>query len=468
MSNFTASPKFAFLQGRYTVIRGERRILYLILSLALLLRLFYGLAQDHLVVYTDPGGDSGWYLANGYALATGFDNGYLARPDGTQFPIILRNLPTPPVYLLFLGFWQALLPAEAAIVIIRLLQALMGTLTCCFAYRLGRTLSADTRVGLIAAAVLAISPVFVMETAQIATETLYLFLLTGALVIYIDAAGTNVEAKRASPLQATPLQYRLQQKMIFAGILLGLATLTRAVLLLFPLGLALHLLLVYGWRRGLQLAGALLLAYGLVVASWTFYNLARWERLVIAGEGLAAFLYVGATPEGWQGGEAVDESLPAETGDHRDQAFTEGAQAIISSDPVGYIRRRVNELAEALFQPHGTLLFSGTSLRELTANWLHEDRTISGLITLAQSEAFWPKFALYAFHFVGLIGGLLGMWLSRGRWQAALPLAGFILYTLLIHLVLTALPRYLFPLEFCWWVFASAALVWVWDKVRHQ
>ena len=427
---------------------GLKRLLYLILALALILRLLYALSQDHLAVYTDPGGDSGWYLANGYALVTGFDNGYITRPDGTQYPVILSSLPTPPVYLLFNGFWQALLPAESAVIVIRLLQALMGTLTCWLAYRLAWKVSGDARTGLIAAGVLALSPAFVMETAQIATETLFIFLLAGGLVVYIGSL--IVGAQHAAPLQ-------IWQKMIIAGVLLGLATLTRAMLLLFPLGLALHLLLVYGWRRGLRLAGVLLLAYTLIVASWTVYSYARWQRLVIAGEGFAAFLYVGATPEGWQGGEAVDESLPAGADERRDEAFTQGAAEIIRSDPAGYLRRRVTELAGAALQPHGTLLFSGASLRELAAGWLRDDRTLSGLAALTQAESFWPKLALYVFHFIGLVGGLIGMWLCRGRWRVALPLAGFILYTLLIHLALTALPRYLFPAALFWWVFASAA-----------
>jgi hypothetical protein len=35
---------------------------------------------------------------------------------------------------------------------------------------------------------------------------------------------------------------------------------------------------------------------------------------------------------------------------------------------------------------------------------------------------------------------------------------GFILYILLVHLVLDALPRYLFPAMLCWWAFAGMTL----------
>jgi hypothetical protein len=36
---------------------------------------------------------------------------------------------------------------------------------------------------------------------------------------------------------------------------------------------------------------------------------------------------------------------------------------------------------------------------------------------------------------------------------------GFVLYTTLVHLPLLALPRYIFPTETVWWVFAAVALV---------
>ena len=294
----------------------------------------------------------------------------------------------------------------------------------------------------------AVSPVFVLEPAQIATETLYIFLLAAGLTLYLERVILAESGQRGA--------------LVLTGLVLGTATLTRAVLLLFPLGLALHLLLVYGWRRGLRWSLILLLAYSVVVSSWTVYNLARWDRLVIAGEGFAAFFYIGATDAGWQGGAAVDESLntdlPTETDDQQD-IYRDQAGAIISGDPLGYVSRRVGELASAYLLPHGTLLFSGDSLRELLQNWLRTDRSLTGLMALTQADAFWPKLALYLFHFTGMLAGLAGMVLTRQRWRVTLPLIGFILYTTLIHLVLTALPRYIFPTALFWWVFAGVTLI---------
>ena len=84
--------------------------------------------------------------------------------------------------------------------------------------------------------------------------------------------------------------------------------------------------------------------------------------------------------------------------------------------------------------------------------------SVSGLIALTQGDYFWPKLALYGLHYAALLAGLAGMWLYRRGWPSALPLIGFIIYVTLVHLALLALPRYLFPTELFWWIFAAAAL----------
>lgn len=429
------------------------------MAAALALRLAAGLSQPVQPLYESSGGDSTWYLATGYALVSGFDSGNLPGygaeqyPDG--YPVLLRSLPTPPLYLLFVGLPQVLFSQTSAVVAIRILQALLGTLTCFFAYRLGRAISGDARTGLIAAGALAAAPAFVLETAQITTETLYIFLVTAALAVYAERIESHSRAWLA-----------------LAAALLGLATLTRAALLLFPLGLAIHLVMTGGWRVGLTRAALLVLVYALVVGSWTVYSLARWNRWVIAGEGFAAFLYLGATEQGWQGPDATDAALaagadlPAETSDQQ-AVYLESAQAIILSDPVGYLAHRARQLAGAYAQPHGTLLFGGAGLKELVGDWLRSDRTLTGLAALAQAPGFWPKLTLYGFHYAGLILGVVGIWLTRRQWRLTLPLIGFIVYTSLMHLLLDAIPRYIFPTMVCWWIFASAALAAAW-QLRQQ
>src|SRR5664279_2842310 len=259
---------------------ARHRLLLLILALALALRLIFALAQDPLTPYADRSNDDGWYLGNAAALVTGHS------PDGMNTDV--SNLASPPLYFILIGVPQAFLSPAAAVIAVRILQALLSTATCFFAYRLALLLTHRPNAGLLAAFVLAISPALIVESAQILTETTYIAFLTGCVWLYVesilinrqDATNSDVGARRIVPL------------LILAAILFGLATLTRAVLLAFPFGIALHLLLVRGWRKGWRQAALFLLVYALVLSTWTIYSLARWNRFVIAGAGLPAFLYL--------------------------------------------------------------------------------------------------------------------------------------------------------------------------------
>jgi hypothetical protein len=109
--------------------------------------------------------------------------------------------------------------------------------------------------------------------------------------------------------------------------------------------------------------------------------------------------------------------------------------------------------------------FRGESLRRLAADWLQTDRTPGGLLQLTRAEGFYPKLAIYLVHYGGIALGLTalflpGMW---RRWRSSLPVMGFILYITLLHLVLLALPRYIFPTLPFWWSLGAVVLVRLWD-----
>jgi 4-amino-4-deoxy-L-arabinose transferase-like glycosyltransferase len=429
----------------YTSSNNPRWLL-LILAVALVLRLVWSLAQDPLAPYDSTGGDTWWYLDHGLKL---FHNTVNGPPQSA------------PLYLLFAGFLQTFLPGAGAVLAIRISQALMSTATCWFAYRIARTLADDERAGLVAAGALAIAPIFILESAQILTETLYVFFVAGGLMLYVEMV--------KSPDQ-TANNYR---RILLVSLMLALATMTRAVLLLFPLGLAIHLLMVYGWRRGLKYAAALLIVYALVTSIWSIYNLVRWNTRVIGAQGLSAFFFIGATE--WTSPREVDQVLEQQADgqlstqvEDQQEVYADAAAQAIGADPLGWIGRRFTKLAGAYLQPHGTIFFPGESLKDLAVNWLKTDRTPAGLLRLTQAEQFWPKLSIYIFHYTSLLAGVIGLWITRRKWRVALPLSGFILYTTLLHLLLEALPRYLFPLSVVWWVFAAVALVAAWDRLRSR
>jgi 4-amino-4-deoxy-L-arabinose transferase-like glycosyltransferase len=428
-------------------------ILWLIVGLALRLAASAGL--DPIRPYAGTGGDSGWYLANGYALATGivpcpdaFRFPRLAEamralayhhPDGLPYTCTLtdvRRLPTPPLYLYLLGALQGIFgfQSAAAVTAARLGQIALSVATIGLLAGIARAI-AGRRAGVAAAAIAALHPGLIVESGQIVSETLFLTLIAAGLLAFIR--GVNGARRPALALSA-------------AGVCFGLAALTRASALAFPLALiALAGGIALRDRRARLIPGlvAFALIYALTVGSWTLYNLIRYDRLVIGGEGLAAFLYIGAT--GWADPQAVDQRLAQQIGMAAGAAeqddFVAAAGAAIGSDPAAYLRRRVDELVSAVLQPHGTTYYGGPSLRALAADWWRGDRSPGGLIALTQTEAFWPKLLLYLAH-VGVIGlASIGLWRMRARWRVTLALAGWIAYLLAVHLVLLALPRYLFP-----------------------
>lgn len=439
------------------------RWLIVILLLALALRLTYALAQDHLIVYHGTGGDSGWYLANGFGFFTGYEKGW-AR--GVTF--YLSTLPTPPVYIIFVGFWQTFLDDLSAVIAIRIAQCLFSVATCFFAYRIALLLSEDRRAARLTALILALFPTMITEAAFIATETLYLFFLTGGMWLYLEWI-----------IHQQPQRREIGWLMVAAvGLAFGLATLTRAAGLSFPLGLILHLYLVgrgENLRRWMLRAGLLILVYVLVVSSWTFYNL-RFGRLVIASDQFVPTFWRGAVAE--EGSQyAIDVRFLGSSGDDGcvdcgvridDSALLEDAARTIGSDPAGFFRLRLEELLNAYLQPHGVAEMVGESLRELAVHWLRDDFSIDGLIRLVSSDHFWPKFGAYLLHYIGLAAGIAGMLLYRKKWRLGLPLIGFIAYTTLMHIVLLALPRYIFPTEPFFWIFAAGALILLWDRFRAR
>jgi hypothetical protein len=306
----------------------------------------------------------------------------------------------------------------------------------------------------VVAGVLAVMPSLVQMTGWILTETLYLFLVTGALWLYLRHV---LPAARSQRVPAAALA--------LVGALFGVAVLTRAVLLLFPALVALHLLALYGrggWRRGLAAAALLLLSYSATVGTWTLTNWLQYQRFVIGSTQMMPALWRGAVTTD-ASPEAMDSVLMADcTTDCRDAipaaVYQQQLTATVLGDAGGFVQTRLGELAAASLEPFGAAEMGGDSLRALALHWLRADFSFAGLLRLVNAEHFWYKLALYLLHYGGIVAGLAGLWQQRRNWPAAALPAAFIAYTYALHLLLLALPRYIFPSQVYWWIFAAIAL----------
>ena len=388
------------------------------------------------------GGDEFWYLVNGAGL-------FEPEPRGTilGYPYAVNNLPIAPIYLLFTGLTQQFFSVNTAIIVIRLVQILLSLCVCYFVYDIGRLLSDDVRVGLVGASALASSVSWIREPNNILSETLYIMLICLSIWLYCRYIVLSDNPKWSI--------------LFIVGLCFGLATLTRAVSILFPIGIAIHLLIIADkarWRRNVLMALGFLLSFSLTISTWTVYNWVNYQRLIIVSNQFVPAIWRGAI-EGDGSPEQNDALLGEDTP-------LEQTTEVIASNPLAFVQRRVFELTDAYLQPHGTLGIGGESLKELAVNWIKTGFSLSGFQQLISGEGFWIKLLIYIWHYFGLIAGVMGMWLSRKNWQVSLVLIGFIAYTSLIHFVGLALPRYIFPTYPFFWIFASVTLVAFWDLIQ--
>lgn len=440
------------MDDKRIVITTHRRSLILILALALFLRLVNIAAQDPLAQF-GGGGDSGWYLNYGYGLVSGGQ-----QASWGTIPIDLGHIGTPPLYLLFVGVWTVLLPQAQAVHAIQISQALLNVAACYLLFRLAYQLIGQQRAGLLAAFIGAVWPPFVQLPAEVISENLYIpFILLG-MVLYLMWLQDEGRTWRGLAMIAT---------------VFGLATLSRAVSILFPLGLALHLVLFYGrarWSQALKRGLFLLVIYIAVLSTWTVYNLVALNRFVFVSNQFFPILAVGAI--GWDDPDEVDAQLgiTAEDGETplQQEVYAEATVQTVAQNPLGYLSRRVGELTYSYLQPYGTVAYGGDSLKDALAYWWQQDRSLNGLIALLGDDTFWPKAVIYLFHYAALVAGALGaLWLRR-HWRYTAPILGFWAYTTLAHLFLLATPRYIFPVIVLLWPLATYTFLMAYDRFRRR
>lgn len=199
--------------------------------------------------------DAGDYFSYAYNLryhqvyARTFPHGEIPRER--LVPDALRT----PGYPLFLAVLMDPKPGPATLTRILLVQALLSTLTLPLAYGVFRSfLPFPAALG--ALALSALSPHLVAANSYVLSETLFGCLTVLAVWTAIRAGLSGSRAKSAA-----------------AGLVIGLATLVRPAMQIFPLPLAGLLLVHGGRRRGPALALMLLLGFAAASAPWILRNM---------------------------------------------------------------------------------------------------------------------------------------------------------------------------------------------------
>jgi 4-amino-4-deoxy-L-arabinose transferase-like glycosyltransferase len=178
--------------------------------------------------------------------------------DGEQLTSI-----RPPLYPAFVAAVYRVAGVENYPAV-RAVQALLSLVAVWLLYLLGSEVY-DRRTGLGAAGLFCFYPSLLGQNNLLLTEALFTFWLIAACLAAARFFRTESLAWLAG-----------------AGVLVGLASLTRAVLWLFPPVLALGLLVFWtvGFRRRLAAAAVLLAAFAVTLAPWAVRNTRLHETFV--------------------------------------------------------------------------------------------------------------------------------------------------------------------------------------------
>ena len=371
------------------------RALGIVLVLALLLRLGFGISRSGMEASAD---ETHWVR-----LAQHFVNLGPMHPDiGTY---------RPPLYGLFLATVFYVVGSDVEVV--RVLQGVLSTLTCGLLFLIGRHVDCE-RVGLIAAVMGSVYPLFVFFAGVLMVETL--LILLAVLSLYLTLEFQNgPSVRRAAAL----------------GVSLGLGALCKPVMLGWAVLLAGGLVVWPGWvtpdggaRRATgRHVMAIIAALCLAIAPWTMRNYAVTGYLMPISSNAGMNLLVGHEPEA--------------RGLYRDGADYVGlVHSMTGTQPDAVSRERavLREVISRMAAAPGRTLELG--LRKLLLLW---SPIVSGETPLRNLVA-----ALSYLPVVGL--GAWGTWQLR-RHPIAWPIAALALSLSIIHALFFAHTRFRLPMD---------------------
>lgn len=408
--------------------RTERALLAVVLLVALLVRVAYVLALRESPYFEAPILDPAYHVDWARSLAAGqtFEEGPYFRA---------------PLYPYLLGLVTALL--GEGLLAPRLLQVLLGVATAYLTYRVGRE-AFSPREGLLAGASAATYWVLVYFDGELLLPTL-------ATPLYLAALLATLRLRGA---EATP------RRLLLAGLLWGLGTITRPnVLLLAPvLGLWL-------WRRqALRAAAVFALGWLLPVLPVTAYNATVGGELTLVSTQGGVNFWIGNHP----GADGHTAQVPGTTGTDFRATHVE-ARALAEREAGGALSH--SEVSRHYAGKAWSFLLGspGESIplltRKLGLFWqdaeIGNNQPVRGTVALHAPWLPWLSVPFWLLAPLGLVG--LGLVLRRSELA---PLTGFAVVFCLSVVAFFVCSRFRAPLLPVWMVLAAHACVWAVERWR--
>lgn len=420
-------PSFVF--GVQHILQQSNRVLFVILAVALLLRVVAAFAVEHHVAaqgrrFLIEGDANGYWelagkIAAGEDYAIHFPPRHVHRTPG--FPFLLA-----PVILV----------CGDSVLAARLLLALVGTGCCWLTYRLARRLL-DELTALVAAGIMAVSPLQVGNSVLILSETWFAFwLLLSLLALLRIPAYWSTEPRDLSN------RFRNLTSAAIAGIATGLTVLVRPGWILWP-GFSGLLLLTFGIGK---MSSRITLA--VLISAMCLATLVPWARRNHQVSGHWVFTSL------WSGPSLYDGLHPGATG-ASDMRFVDEETVFATKseyDANAEYKQRAWDFAVANPGRSVSLaLAKAGRYLSLTPNAQGFSGGALSLICLGFYSSFF-----------GLV--VSGILVLRDRPAIIAILTAPFLQFLLVHMVFVGSVRYRLPVEFPLAVLAATAVMWLFRR----
>ncbi len=359
----------------------------------------------------------------------------------------------PPLYPVFVGALYDLFAVDHRIVVFT--QVLLGTLACGLAYRLARRLGGEN-AGRIAAVLVAVHPTYVFATNLLASENLFvIWLLLGLLWV-----------TRTAPRQRT---------LAGAGVLFGLAALTRATGLVLPAVAGLWLLARAGWRRPGWIACASLLgACSATIAPWTLRNalVVGSPAIVCYGGGLN--FYFGHNAEGIGYRDlSLTPMADLTTQAAIDRTGYRLGLAYIGAEPAGFLTRGARKVVALFGSPRWAPHDNSAIL--LPEGWNTDPAVASIAEALRAKQRAKNRWLDGFFTWIATALGMLvlgGGIVAAARWRKIGAEAQLLVYISLgwigAHVLFWAQPRFRYPVEIFLILLTALAMAQYWPERTHS
>lgn len=415
--------------GQKTKFLYQNSTSLILFGLALSLRISYVARANWLA------GDSYDYLNIAKNLAYYFSFGF-----GKTESAIRLTSSRPPLYPILISlFWWDGPPIK----VILFLQAVLGAITVLLVYHLAKR-TFDKRVALIAAILVLLEPFTIHYTASIMTETLFTFLVILGLWL--------LDLKKHIP----------------AGIVFGLATLTRptaAPFLFLLAGISLFPI----WSAYRRAFLTVFVSALMTVSIWTIRNAVVFNEFIpISSTGYGYNLLTGTlnvpmiADEGWEivkADPAIQQRRQnikngwSESESDR-ELFREALRRIVS-DPVAWLKARAKQY---------TRLYIDSAPYILGRNNIRLEDAIQ--------DGHWFfiifKLLLVSRTFIALGLSIVAIVLLRNRFAEISHLILFPVYLMLVHLPLWTENRYLLPIAPFLCILSAYSLVRIFERVKKR